>query len=314
MRKYLLGIMLLNSVLSFSQKKWSLQNCIDYAIEHNLQISAEKINLENQKENIRIAKKEKLPIVSGSINNSLNFGQNVILGTLQRNDNLSNNASLSASIQIYGNGKLKKSIEKAQYDVETADFNKQNIENNIILQIIQSYLQVLLNKEVYKIDSGSYENADKLYQKSKLTTQAGLTAFSVESEALAEVSRKQQAMLNTENEVKRTLFNLSVLLQLEDEENFDIEDVSVSEIQPQIPESTESYIENALKNQPVIKSAETQIKSAKMQTEIIKSNLYPILNGNLGLGTYYFKYFNDNYTKSPSFFKQYYENFGQQVS
>lgn len=306
--------MLFIAILSFSQEKWSLQHCVDYALEHNLQISAEKNNLEIQRHNVLIAKKDKLPNISGSINNSVNFGQNVILGTLQRNDNLSNNTNFSASIQLYGNGKLKKTIEKAQYDVATADFNRQNIENNISLQIIQGYLQVLLNKEVYKIDLSSYENADKLYQKSKFTTKAGLTPFSVESEALAEVSRKQQAMLNAENEVKRALFDLSVLLQLEDDENFDIEDVAVSEVQPQIPESTAFYIEAAFENQPIIKSAETQIKSAKMQTEVIKSNLYPTLSGNVGLGTYYFNYFNNTYTKSSSFFKQYYENFGQQVS
>ncbi len=306
--------MLFLFVLSFSQKKWTLRECLNYAMENNLEISAEKINLENEKKNLEISKKDRLPSISGSMNNSANFGQNVILGTLQRNDNLSNNANLSANIQIYGNGKTRKTIEKANYDVEASDYNLQNIRNNITLQIIQNYLRVLLNKEVYKVNESSYHNAEKLYEKAKLTTKAGFTPFSVESEALAEVSRKKKAMQNSENEVKRTLFDLSVLLQLEDEENFDVDDILVSETRPRIIESATPYLDSAFQIQPVLKSALAQIESAKKQTEIVKTNLYPTITGNIGLGTYYFNYFNDNYTKSNSFFRQYYENFGQQIS
>lgn len=314
MKKVVCGIFLFIFGLSFSQRKWSLRNCLEYAIENNLQISAEKINLENQRKNLQISKKNRLPNVSGSMNNSVNFGQNVILGTLQRNDNLSNNANISANIQIYENGRLKKSIEKSRYDVETSEYNLENIKNNISLQIIQSYLQILLNKEIYRLNSNSFENAENLYSKAKLTTKAGVTPFSVESETLAEVSRKKQSMLNSENEVKRALFSLTVLLQIDDDENFDVEDFSVSEAEPEMIESVSQYLEQAYKTQPAIKAAEAQIKSAKKQREITKTSLYPSLSGGVGLGTYYFNYFNDTYSKSLPFFEQYRSNFGQQVS
>lgn len=314
MKKVVCGIFLFIFGLSFSQKKWSLRNCLEYAAENNLQISAEKINLENQRKNLQIAKKNRLPNVSGSMNNSVNFGQNVILGTLQRNDNLSNNANISANIQIYENGRLKKSIEKSRYDVETSEYNLENIKNNISLQIIQSYLQILLNKEIYRLNSNSFENAENLYSKAKITTKAGVTPFSVESETLAEVSRKKQSMLNSENEVKRALFNLTVLLQIDDDENFDVDDFSVSEAEPEMIESVSQYLELAYKTQPVIKAAKAQIKSAQKQREITKTSLYPSLSGAVGLGTNYFNYFNDSYSKSLPFFEQYRSNFGQQVS
>lgn len=182
------------------------------------------------------------------------------------------------------------------------------------MQIIQNYLQVLLNKEIYKIEQSSYENAEKLYQKSKLTTQAGLSPFSVESEALAELSRKNKAKLNAENEVKRALFNLSVLLTLEEDEDFDIEEDFTSEIRLEEPPKTDFGIQEIIDNQPIIHSAKNQIQSAKMQTEIVKTNLYPTLSGYVGLGSYYFNNFNDAFTKSTAFIKQYTENFGQQIS
>lgn len=304
-----------------AQEKWSLRECVDYAVRHNLQVIQNEYSKQIQDSNLKIAQKNYLPSVSANMGNNVSFGQ-ASLGTGSiRNDRFSNNANIGADILVYNNGRLEKTIRKTQFDVEASQYDIETIKNDISLQIAQQYLNALLNKEIVKIAQSATENAKKQYDRAKITTDVGTTAQTVMAEAEAAWAREKQNLKTAEVNVGRSLFALAQLLQLKDYKNFDVEDVEVSEkLTPQLI-SVDDVLEKAYDNQPQIKAAESRIKSAEAQTEVTKTAFWPTLTASVGIGSFYNNLLNTSFSgydqfgnaaKEPSFFQQYKDNFGQQ--
>lgn len=297
--------------LSFSQKKWSLQECVDYAVKNNLQVISNQYSTDIQSKNLEMAKKQYLPSVSGSFNNNASFGQQKYGNTVERSDAFSNNAGINASVELYNNGRIKKTAEKSQFDLDASLLDAEKTKNDISLQIAQQYLQVLLNKEVKKITDESVTNAEKVLKRAQITTEVGTTPKTIEAEAKAGLAREKQRQKSAEIDIQRSLFSLAMLLQLKDYQNFDVQEVNLPALLDAPLSSTENIMNTAFANQPQIKAAETRILSAQKQTEIAKTALYPSISASAGLGTFY----TNMLAKSGdvSFLNQYKDNFNQQV-
>ncbi|MCQ4035869.1 TolC family protein [Kaistella montana] len=320
MKKIAVLLMSFVSIYSFSQKKWSLQECVNYALENNLQVLQNQLNTKTQDNSLQIAKRQYLPSVSGNINNTASFGQGRdVFGTTNRNDNFSNSANVGADILVYNNGRLEKNIRKTQFEVEASKFDLERIKNDISLQIAQQYLSVLLNREITKISESALENADKLYKRAKITTEVGTTPQTILAEAEAALAREKQNVKTAEINTNRSLFALAMLLQLSDYKNFDIQEVTIENMLDAPLFSEENIIDKAYENQPQIKAAESRIKSSEAQTEVAETAFWPTVTANAGLGTSYFysmnagKDINGNKIQQTGFFKQYKDNFGQQL-
>ncbi|WP_294279016.1 TolC family protein [uncultured Chryseobacterium sp.] len=323
MKKVLIIILGLSYLGANAQKKWSLRECVDYAVQHNLQVIQNEYSKQIQDANLKMAKREYLPSVSGSISNSASFGQTQFINTSIRNDNFSNSANVGANITVFNNGRIEKNIRKTEYDVQASQYDIETVKNDISLQIAQQYLTTLLNKEIVKISEAAVENAQKQYDRAKITTQVGTTAQTVLAEAESGLAREKQNLKTAEINVGRSLFALAQLLQLKEYRDFDVEDVSVQDqLAPQL-QPVEEVLETAYQTQPQIKAAESRIRSAEAQTEITRTSFWPTLTAGAGLGSFYNNRLNTNITGvdingipvvERSFFQQYKDNFGQQLS
>lgn len=319
MKKVLMIILGLSGLGLSAQKKWSLRECVDYAVEHNLQVIQNQYSKQIQDSNLKIAQRNYLPSVNASVGNNVSFGQ-ASLGTGSiRNDVFRNSANLSADILVYNNGRLEKTIRKTQFDVEASQYDIETIKNDISLQIAQQYLTTLLNKEIVKISQSATENAKKQLERAKITTEVGTTPQTVKAEAEAAWAREKQNLKTAEVNVGRSLFALAQLLQLKDYKDFDVVEVEVSESLTLQLIAVEDVLEKAYENQPQIKAALSRIKSAEAQTEVTKTSFWPTLTASLGVGTFYNNLLNTNnvgneffYVKEGGFFNQYKDNFGQQ--
>jgi len=321
MKKVLTIILGLSCLAVNAQKKWSLRECVDYATKHNLQVIQNEYSKQSQDLNLKIAKKNYLPSVSGSVGNTVSFGQTSFGTGSLRNDRFSNSANLGADILVYNNGRLEKTIRKTEFDVEASQYDIETIKNDISLQIAQQYLTTLLNKEIVKISQAAVENAQKQYDRSKITTEIGTTAQTVLAEAEAGLAREKQNLKTAEINVGRSLFALAQLLQLQEYKDFDVEDVDVpDQLAPQL-KSVDEVLTTAYETQPQVKAAESRIKAAQAQTEVSKTAFWPTVTASAGIGSFYNNLLNtDNvgsalfYVKEQGFFSQYKDNFGQQAA
>lgn len=323
MKKSAVILLAFLSVSAFSQKKWTLQECVNYALENNLTVIQNDLNTQNQNFALEIAKREYLPSVGATISNNASFGQGRdVFGTTNRNDNFINNANVGADILLFNNGRLEKNIRRTEYEVAAGRFDLERVKNDISLQIAQQYLSVLLNREITKISQSALENAERLYQRAKITTEVGTTAQTVLAEAEAAFAREKQNVKTAEINTNRSLFSLAMLLQLQDYKNFDVQDVPLSDQLDAPLFTAEDVITKAYENQPQIRAAENRVKSAEAQTEITKTAFWPTISASAGIGSSYFNSLvtntagidiNGNPIRESNFFKQYKDNFGQQL-
>ena len=308
------------STMAFSQKVWTLQECVNYAVENNLQVIESQYNKKIQDFNLAIAKRQYLPSVSANINNTASFGQGRdTFGRTGSNDNFSNNANVGADMMLFNHGRIEKEIRLNEFKVKAYQYDVERVKNDISLQIAQQYLSILLSREVTAISKSALENAEKLYERAKITTEVGTTAQTILAEAEAALAREKLNVKTAEINTERNLFSLAMLLQLPEYKNFDIQNVTIeNEIEAPLY-TADQIVDKAFDSQPQIKAAENRIKSAEAQTEITETAFWPTISANAGVGTNYFYLFNAidpatrNKIAQTGFFKQYKDNFGQQV-
>ena len=116
-----LGSLFYSSLVFSQNRNWTLEESIEYAKVHNLQIISNEYALKTEEKNLKIAQNDYLPSISVSMNNHLRFGQTQgFQGSIGRNDNFNNGLTVSASLLLYNGGKLEKQIEKQKYDIAVA--------------------------------------------------------------------------------------------------------------------------------------------------------------------------------------------------
>ncbi len=318
MKKSAVLLLSLVSAAVFSQKKWTLQECVNYAVQNNLQVVQSSLNKSAQENALEVAKRQYLPFVSGTIGNNASFGTGNA-GTFVRSDNFSNNANVGADILVFNNGRLEKNIRRSEAEVQASEYDVQRIKDDISLQIAQQYLNILLNREITRIAESALENAERTYDRAKITTEVGTTAQTVLAEATAARAREKQNVSTARINTDRSLFALAMLLQLTDYKDFDVAEVPVQD-DPSAPLYTATDIlDTALQNQPQIKAAESRITAAEAQTEVNETAFWPTVSATAGFGSSYFYLFNPgkdmngNTIQQASFFNQYKDSFGQQL-
>ncbi|CAA7196026.1 TolC family protein [Chryseobacterium potabilaquae] len=330
MKKILIIVFTLPFLILQSQKKWSLRECVDYAAEHNLQVIQNKYSKQVQDVNLKMAKRNYLPSVSAGVGNTISFGQTPVGTESIRNDRLYNNANVGVEMAVYNHGKIEKIIRKTEFDVQASQYDIEAVKNDISLQITQQYLTTLLNKEIVKISESAVKNAQKQYDRAKITTKVGTTAQTVLAESKSALAKEKQNLKTSEINVSRSLFALAQLLQLSDYKTFDVENVNVPDQLDQSLKSIEEVLTLAYETQPQLKAAESRIKAAEAQTRVNRTAFWPTVTANAGLTSFYNRLFKtdiigfDNFGNpvdrfgslviKRNFFQQYKDNFGQNIS
>lgn len=319
-----------NSIIAFfivgfisAQKVWSFNDCLSYARENNLQVLASKLNEQVQESNLKIAKKEKLPDLKGTITNGITFGplatQKVtqdgvtdfaIDSYYKYTEGYQNNLALESSMILYNNRRLRLTEEKNSFLVQQNQYTTEKIKNDISLQLVGNYLTVLLNKELLGVQLNSMDTQAKDKDRNEKLYNAGSIPLSTLYESKSNLANAKQTYENAKIEVDRSLMVLAMLLQ-KDYRDFQIEDVKVSDDIGMPLINLDDIINYAFNNQPVIKSAELGVESAKKDIDIAKTAFYPSITGGYKVSTFYQDYFDRS---SKSIDDQWYDNHSQMVS
>lgn len=319
-----------NSIIAFfivgfisAQKVWSFNDCLSYARENNLQVLASKLNEQVQESNLKIAKKEKLPDLKGTITNGITFGplatqkvtQNgvtdfTIDSYYKYTEGYQNNLALESSMILYNNRRLRLNEEKNSFLVQQNQYTTEKIKNDISLQLVGNYLTVLLNKELLGVQYNSMDIQAKEKDRNEKLYTAGSIPLSTLYESKSNLANAKQTYENAKIEVDRSLMVLAMLLQ-KDYRDFQIEDVKVSDDIGMPLINLDDIINYAFNNQPSIKSAELGVESAKKDIDIAKTAFYPSITGGYKVSTFYQDYF-DRSNKSID--DQWYDNHSQMLS
>jgi outer membrane protein len=274
--------------LTAQNKKWTLQECVAYAIENNISVKQSELDIENS----NIAKSGAignfLPSINGSASNSWNTGltQDVTTGILRNITSRSSSYSVSAGITVFSGLRNHRELQKAKMQQLSAQYNSSKIKDDIALFVANNYLQVLLAKANLEVALEQNKVTKDQITRTKELVDSGVLPKGDLLEINAVSAQEQQAIVNSESNVRIPLVSLAQLLLIKDYENFDIADQEFSVILSEVAEKNiDEVIYSAKENRYEVKIAEQNMIIANKDLEISKSIYWPTLNAYFNYNT-----------------------------
>ncbi len=267
--------------LSYAQKTWDLQGCIDYAKERNLSLQRNQIAIQNAEITDRVNRLQFTPNVSASLDGGLQFGRTIDRTTNEFGTSALGFGSLglSAGLPLYTGGRIKNTIEQGKVNLELAKADAATTANDIGLNIAVTYLSILLaEEEANNARTRLALSKEQLLRTNKLI-EAGSLPENDRLDILAQIARDEQNVIQTENNTTLNYLNLKQLLELEDDTDFQISRPAVVLPTDDIDKyDLNTLYEQALQRQPQVEASELRIKSSAYNIEIAKAANRPSVN------------------------------------
>ncbi|AEV32879.1 outer membrane protein [Owenweeksia hongkongensis DSM 17368] len=286
-----LGILMcLNATAQDTGKVWGIEECVNYALENNIQIKQTALQVEANKTSQQSAKWDIAPNFNLNSNYGWNFGLNIDPVT----NEISQARRQTASLNLQGNwvvfNGLRKhyNISKSNLDYLAALYDLEDIKNDISLNVAASYLQILLNKEILVVAKEQERVSQLQVNRTTKLVEAGASPKGDQLQLEAQLARDHQNVIASENALTISKLQLANLLQLENPDDFEISspDLDVPEA-ALVARDPASIFATAMDLQPAIKGAETRVESSEKNEAITKSGAYPTLSVVGQVGTSY---------------------------
>ncbi|MGY5849042.1 TolC family protein [Salegentibacter sp. F14] len=283
MKKYsLLTLFLFSAFFVKAQEteKWTLQECVNYALENNISIKQSELNLEISEIEELDAIGNLLPNLNASATNSWNTGltQNVTTGILQTQTTRNFSAGITASMNLFDGLRNFKQIQRSKISQLSAQYELEKMKDDITLFVADSYLQVLFSKQNLEVLKLQNEVTLQQLERTRELVEAGSLPRGDLLEIKATDADEKQRMIVAENNIKISLINLAQLLRIDDYENFDVVDRDYDIFGSDILEnSVYEIIEQAKQERSELKIAEANRNLALKDVEIAKGAYMPSL-------------------------------------
>lgn len=283
MKQFITLILLLIATFAVAQeKKWTLKECVDYAIINN--ISIQQTALDN--ELLDIDKKDAfgnfLPTVNANVSHSWNIGLNInpITNVAATQTFQNTSAGLNVGVDIFKGLQNQNRLRRSNLSKIAGQYQLTKMKDDVSLNVANAFLQILFNKENLKVQKEQLLNNKKQKERTQSLVDAGSVPRGDLMDMTATVATSQQAVVNAENALLISKLSLAQLLQLEDFKNFDVADadypITESETMLQSPDA----IYNKAKEERVeLKIARANLEVAKKDIDIAKGALFPSLQG-----------------------------------
>ncbi|MBN1252156.1 MAG: TolC family protein [Bacteroidales bacterium] len=270
-----------------SLKVWTLNQCVEYAHENNIQVKQMSLMTESNKANLIQSKAELLPNLNASVSDRFSYGR--AIDPYSNDFTEQNIQSLSASISSYAtifSGFRKfNTIKQNQYKLSSSLEELEEIKNSIALQVASAYLQILFDKELLDVSKRQLEISKEQESRTQILVNAGSLAKGNLLEIQAQLANEELSLINAENNLKTSYLNLTQLLELDSTGNFEIEVPEIEEPSAEIfIAHTDTIYEESI-DLPRIKKEEFNLQSSESGLKIAKGGLYPTLYAQAGYGS-----------------------------
>lgn len=288
---------------------WTLQQCIDWAMDHNLTVAGSELSLENSKNEDNTARMSWLPSVNGSVGENFSFGRGIGgNNTYESGNSSSTSFSVGASMNLFDGLATPRRIQLARLNLEAATADLEKARDDVSVQVAQAYVQILYNYEIrdvaarqVTIDSLQVERLQGLFD-------TGRASAAEVSQQKATLAQSRVTLIQAENNIRSSLLDLAQLLEFPYWEGFAVVRPAVSLSSVLIPHPDEIYAE-ALGVRPAVRAEEIRLEGARKQIQIAKAAYYPSLSVGGGVGTNYYTSF-----ATQGFWDQLQSNFSKYVS
>ncbi|MFD2892562.1 TolC family protein [Flavobacterium chuncheonense] len=288
-RKVFFLLFFLSLQLSAQDKKWTLQECVDYAVQHNISIQSSELDLSVSEVEKLEAIGGFLPTLNANANYSINTGANINPATNQFENQTfkSFSASANSSIAIFRGLANWKNLQRSKMNKIANTYRLDKMKDDIALSVANSYLQIVFNKQQLKVLENQNSITKENIQRTKELIAAGVLPAGDIYELEATNAGEEQQIIATQNTLLISKISLCQTLMLENYSTFDIvdEEMDVPETFGLESETPESILVKAKESVYDLKVALSNVEVAKKDVSISRSSYLPTLSGFLGYNT-----------------------------
>lgn len=269
-------------------KEWTLQEVIQYALDHNIDIQQALLGVDEAEIDKSDALGNYLPDVNAGISNSWNSGltQNITTGILEQQTTRNFSVNATASFPIFHGLRNLKEWQRAKMTRLSSEYSLELMKDDILLNVTNAYLNVIVNKERLKVLEEQNELTKSSLARMRVMIEEGAAPAGDSLDIRATYANERQQIIQAKNDIKISSLLLAQLLQINDYSNFKIADADYDvPLETLLDRNPQDLIENARENRYEIKMAEQDLELAKKDVEIAKTDFLPHLDGYVNFNT-----------------------------
>lgn len=289
-------------------KIWSLEDCIAYAMENNINIQKSKLDKSTSELNLKQSTNNQLPDLSAGSSLSFANGSSIdpITSSFVNQNIFSSSFGVNSSFNLYQGGSLKKQIEKNKLLVSQSDLFIEEAENNIKLSIAEAYVQSLFYREAIKIAENTAKSSEEELRQTQIKFDNGAIARKDLADVESQYANNQYNIVSAKNAYDQQVLVLKQLLELDPEDEFVIETPEILENRYLIPSKLDVY-QKAVLEMPDIEVYDLNGQVLEKEVDIAKSGFLPTISLSAGVNTGYTS------TQDFNFLKQLNGNLSEQI-
>ena len=296
------------------EKQWTLRECCDYALEHNISIKQQQNQCRQQELQLSTAKNSRLPDLSASLGQNFSFGRGLTAANTYSNTNTSSTSlQLGASMPLFTGFQIPNQIKLAKLNLEGATADLEKAKNDIRMKVAEAYVQILYNMEIADVARRQIDIDSAQVARLESFVKNGKAAEAELSQQKATLANSRLTATQALNNCRLAVLTLTQLLELPTPEGFAIvrPDISgLSGISGVFGLTPDQIYAEALGVKPEILSQQLKLKGHEHSIKIAQAANYPTLSLSGGLGT---NYYTTSGFKSDSFGEQLKNNFSQYI-
>lgn len=287
---------------------WSLDSCINYAVENNLTVKQQQLRISEGEMGITEAKDRFLPQLAASANQSFSFGRGLTSENTYANRNTSSTGwNVGLSLPLFQGTAEYKRLKIAKLSLTQYLHETEATKDNVTLNVISQYLQVLYCKEVAAAARSQAELSAFQVERQKAMIEAGKVAEATLYDLEAVAAQDRLQIVTADNDLRTALVNLANLLQLKNIDDFDV--LPLPDSDPIIPGPDAVYA-SAMGTNSSLLGARQALKVAEENIGYAKAGYIPTLSFNAGLNS---SYYTVSGMKSDNFARQMRNNFSKSL-
>lgn len=310
-KSLLLSAFALLSMVAQAQQSWSLQQCIDYAVDHNISIQQQEQNVALREVELNTSRNSRLPALSASASQSFNFGRSITADNTYDNRNtMSTSLGLNASVPLFTGLQIPREIAVKKLDLQAALSDLSRAKESVSVQVTSAYMEALYQKKLVTIAENQLALSQAQGDRIEALVKVGKAAVADLAEARAAQSADELTLVQNRNSCQLALLTLTQLLEMESPEGFDIAFTPDYDPRQVLLPSAEEIYAQAVMVKPQIQAEQYRLEGAERNVLLAKSALMPRLSLGGGLST---NYYNSSGITAAPFGRQLKDNFNKYV-
>ena len=319
-----------------AQRTWTLRDCCEYAVEHNVGIKQQQNQCRQQEIQLNTAKNSRLPDVTGGISQNFSFGRGLTANNTYSNTNTSSTSfQVGASVPVFTGFQISNQIKLNQLNLEAATADLEKAKNDVRMQVAQAYIQILYDMEIAAVARRQIAIDSMQVVRLEAFVDNGKASGAELSQQKSSLANSRLTATQADNNTRLAVLSLTQLLELPTPDGFQINAQSIKAnaqssmhnaqctmhnyhaaadsalciVNYELPLPDQIYAE-ALGIKPEIVSQQLRLKGTEYSIKIARAGYYPTISANGGLNT---NYYTTSGFKSDGFGTQLKNNFSQYV-